>query len=101
MLMAAMLVSFTGMEMSAVHVTEVKDPGKSYPKAIFSACVLIIALSLLASLSIALVIPYSDVSLSAGVDQALRTFFAIHDLSWLAPIITLLIAYGAMIMVIT
>lgn len=101
MLMAAMLVSFTGMEMSAVHVTEVKDPGKSYPKAIFSACALIIALSLLASLSIALVIPSGDVSLSAGVDQALRTFFAIHNLSWLAPVITLLIAYGAMIMVIT
>ncbi|USE35680.1 APC family permease [Endozoicomonas sp. SCSIO W0465] len=101
MLMAAMLVSFTGMEMSAVHVTEVKDPGKSYPRAIFSACALIIALSLLASLSIALVIPANDVSLSAGVDQALNTFFTIHNLSWLAPVITLLIAYGAMIMVIT
>lgn len=101
MLMAVMLVSFTGMEMSAVHVTEVKDPGRSYPRAIFSACTLIITLSLLASLAIALVVPSKDVSLSAGVYQALSTFFAIHNLSWLAPIITLLIAYGAMTMVIT
>ncbi|CAM3620980.1 APC family permease [Parendozoicomonas haliclonae] len=101
MLLAVMLVSFTGIEMSAVHVTEVKDAGKTYPRAIFISCGLIIILSMLAALSIALVIPADDVSLSAGVYQALAKFFAIFGMPMMAPIITFLVAYGAMVMVIT
>ncbi|OEU67658.1 MAG: hypothetical protein BA863_10015 [Desulfovibrio sp. S3730MH75] len=101
MLLAAMLVSFLGMEMSAVHVNEVENPAKNYPKAIFAACAIIIALSTLGSLAIAMVIPAGGVSLSAGVCQAFDKLFQIHHMPFMTPIICFLLAYGALTMVVT
>lgn len=101
MLLAAMLISFTGMEMSAVHVNEVRNSGVNYPKAIFAACVIIISLSTLGSLAIAMVVPADGVSLSAGVCQAFDKLFQIHQMPFMTPIICFLLAYGALTMVIT
>lgn len=101
MLIAAMLMSFLGMEMSAVHVNEVDDPGKNYPRAIFAACAIIMGLSLFGSLAIAFVIPASDMSLSAGVCQAFEELFRIHGIPFMTPIISFLMAYGALAAVVT
>ncbi|NDV23817.1 amino acid permease [Desulfovibrio sp. JC022] len=101
MLLAAMLISFTGMEMSAVHVNEVRNPAVNYPKAIFAASALIIGLSALGSLAIAMVVPADGVSLSAGVCQAFDKLFQIHKMEYMTPVICFLMAYGALTMVIT
>lgn len=101
MLLAAMLVSLLGMEMSAVHVNEVDNPSRTYPKAIFFACIIIMVLSICGSLAIANVIPADSVSLSAGVCQAFDKLFSIHGMPWMTPIICLLMAYGGITMVIT
>lgn len=101
MLLAAMMVAFLGMEMSAVHVNQVQNPNKNFPRAIFISCLIIIALSALGSLAIANVIPAKSVSLSAGVCQAFEELFAIHKLPFLTPIVCFLLAYGAIAMVIT
>jgi putative glutamate/gamma-aminobutyrate antiporter len=101
MLIAAMLMSFLGMEMSAVHVNEVTDPARNYPRAIFAACVIIMSLSLLGSLAIAFVISAGDVSLSAGVCQAFAELFRIHGLPFMTPIVAFLLAYGALAAVVT
>ncbi len=101
MLLAAMLVSFLGIEMSAVHVNEVKNPSKNYPRAIFAACIIIISLSTFGSLAIAMVLPADGVSLSAGVCQAFDKLFQIHRMPFMTPIICFLLAYGALTMVVT
>jgi putative glutamate/gamma-aminobutyrate antiporter len=101
MLIAAMLMSFLGMEMSAVHVNEVENPARNYPRAIFAACAIIMSLSLLGSLAIAFVIPADGVSLSAGVCQAFAELFKIHGLPFMTPIIAFLMAYGALAAVVT
>lgn len=101
MLIAAMLMSFLGMEMSAVHVNEVESPARNYPRAIFAACAIIMSLSLLGSLAIAFVIPAGDVSLSAGVCQAFAELFRIHGLPFMTPVIAFLMAYGALAAVVT
>lgn len=101
MLLAAMLVSLLGMEMSAVHVNEVQNPSRNYPRAIFFACVIIMVLSIFGSLAIANVIPANSVSLSAGVCQAFEKLFDIHGMPWMTPIVCLLMAYGGITMVIT
>lgn len=101
MLLAAMLISFVGMEMSAAHVNDVENPARTFPRAIFGACILILILSILGSLSIALVIPPDHLSLSAGVCQAFDALFSLHNESWLTPPVCILMAYGALTMVVT
>ncbi len=101
MLLAGMLMGISGMEMSAVHVTDVENPKKNFPKAIFIACAIIIFLSVVGSLSIAVVVPIKDISFSAGVFQAFHDLFQAHGIPWATPIISLLLAYGALTMVVT
>ena len=53
-LFAAVLLAFGGLEMSAVHAKEVKNPQKDYPKAIFLSTVIILVVLSLSALSIAI-----------------------------------------------
>lgn len=101
MLLAAMLVSFQGMEMSAVHVNEVENPGKNYPRAIFAAGAIILVVAILGGMAIAEVVPAKQLSLSAGVCQAFEKLFAIHGTSFLTPIFSFFMGYGALAMVAT
>jgi len=101
MLLSGMMVAISGMEMSAVHVTDVDNPKKNFPRAVFISCVIIILLSILGSLGIAVVIPQNEISLAAGALQAFDKMFHIFHIRWMTPIISFLLAYGALTMVAT
>jgi len=101
MLLAGMLMAISGMEMSAVHVTEVRNPRKNFPKAIFIAVIIILFLSIVGSLAIAIVVPIGDLSLAAGVNQAFDDLFRAFGLGWASPLMAILLAYGALTMVVT
>ncbi|MEN9344394.1 MAG: hypothetical protein RLZZ453_1181 [Chlamydiota bacterium] len=92
---SGVLVSFCGMEMSAVHAGRVQNPQRNYPKAIFLSGLLILGLYLLGVLAIALVIPQKDISLVAGSLQAFSIFLSAYDLNWMLPIVAILLAFGA------
>ena len=89
------LLSLCGMEMSAIHARDVKDPQRNYPKAILLSASLIIGMSILGVLSIASVIPQNQISLVAGSMQAFSYFVDAYGLKWTTPYIALLIAAGA------
>lgn len=89
------LLSFCGMEMSAIHARSVKNPQKDYPKAIWISALIILVLSILGVLAIASVIPQKEINLTAGVIQALTTFLSAYQLQSILPWIALLIAIGA------
>ena len=101
MLLSGMMVGLAGMEMSAVHVTEMANPEKRFPRAILSAAALVILLSVLGSLAIALVVPPAQISLAAGADQAFNAVFKVFHIRWMTPIMCFLLAYGAVTMVVT
>ncbi len=101
MLLAGMMVALAGMEMSAVHVTEMNNPARSFPKAILIATLVTIVLSVAGSLSIALVVPPDRLSLAAGVCQAFEDVFTSLHCKWLTPVMCFLLAYGALTMVVT
>jgi len=94
-LLTAMLYGLVGMEMSAVHAQEVKNPQRDYPKALFYSTIIILATLMLGSLSIAIVVPTAKLSIVAGLLQAFQDFFAAFHMQWMMPIIALLIVCGA------
>jgi len=93
--LVGVLLAMAGMEMSAVHAKEVKNPQVSYPRAILLSVVIILVLSILGSLAIAIVVPAKNISLVAGIMQAFSDFFAVYHLHWLTPILAVLIVIGA------
>lgn len=92
--LTAVLFGLVGMEMSAVHADEVKQPGRVYPRAILFSVIIIFFSLVLSSLSIAMVVPNRELNVVTGLVQAFEIFFAAYHMSWMGPIITLLIILG-------
>jgi amino acid transporter len=84
-------LSYSGMEMNAVHVSELKEPAKEFPRGMFLAMGLVLCIFILPALAIAWVVPAQDLTLTAGLMQAFEAFFAYFDMSFLTPVIGLMI----------
>lgn len=95
-LLAGVLLGFAGMEMSAVHARDVKNPQKNYPRAILISAVIIIVLSILGTLAIAIVIPQQEINLVSGGMEAIAYFLRSYGFGWSVPIISLMVALGSL-----
>jgi len=93
--LAGVVLLFAGMEVSAVHALEVKNPKTEYPKAIFFAALIIVAIFTLSSLAIAAVIPVKSISLTSGIMQGFKDLLQQFNMDWLLPVIGALVAFGA------
>jgi amino acid transporter len=88
------LLGFAGLEMSASHAQDVKNPQRDYPWAILLSTLLIFTLSLLGSLAIAVSVPKEALTLDAGVIQAIRALFEKFGLSGLTKWVAWLMVLG-------
>jgi len=80
-------LSYSGMEMNAVHVSSLRKPDKEYPKAIFLSMGLVLLIFILPALAISWIVPADQLSLTAGVMQAFDAVLAVFNSQWLTPII--------------
>lgn len=93
---ASFILAFGGIEASASHINELDHPSKNYPLVIIILIILTIALDAIGGLSVAVVVPQKELSLSAGMIQAFQTLigtFTNHG-EWIVIIMGLLIIYG-------
>jgi amino acid transporter len=93
--LTAIMTSFLGMELAAVHVRNVRDPQKNFPKAMFFSVILILFTMIFGSLAIAFVLPKEQISLVDGVMRAFDNFFQAYHLNWLMPILVFLLLLGS------
>lgn len=94
----AFILSYMGVEASATHVNEMKNPGRDYPLAMLLLMAAAIALSSVGGLSIAAVIPVADINLSAGVMQTFTVLIG-HlgtGLGWAVRIVAALLLLGVL-----
>ncbi len=88
--------TYAGVEVNAVHVDELRNPGREYPRSIFLAVVLVLAVFIGPTLAIAWVIPASQISLTAGVMQALDSLLTHFGVAFGVPLIAIALAVGAL-----
>ncbi|MBC8525577.1 MAG: amino acid permease [Candidatus Cloacimonetes bacterium] len=93
--LSGIVLLFAGMEVGAVHVLELKNPKKEFPKAVFLAMFIIIIVFVLGSLAVAAVLPKSQISLTAGIMQGFDDLLIKFHIHWLLPIIGFLVTFGA------
>lgn len=94
--LTAIMTSFLGMELAAVHVRNVKNPQENFPKAMFFSVLLILFTMILGSLAIAFVLPKEQISLVDGVMRAFDNFLHAYHIPWLMPILALLLLIGSL-----
>lgn len=89
------LFSLLGVEMSAVHAEDVKNPQRDYPRALFYSTIIILTTLVLGSLAIVIVVPQDTLSMVSGLIDAYSIFFEAYHIAWVTPIIAVLIILGA------
>jgi amino acid transporter len=95
-LLTMVLFSLVGLDMSAVHAGDVKNPQRDYPKALFISAAIIIVTLTFASLAIAIVIPPSKIQLASGLMDGFTIFFNSFHMSWMIPVTAVLIILGGL-----
>jgi putative glutamate/gamma-aminobutyrate antiporter len=93
--LAGLFLAFAGLEVSAAYASDVQNPQKNYPRAIILGAVITFAIFMLGSLAIAFVIPKDEISIVAGLMEAFRTFFEHYHLTWILPVMAILLVIGA------
>ena len=88
--------TYAGIEVNAVHVDEMQNPSRDYPKAIFVAMALVLAVFVLPTLAISWVVPSAQISFTAGVMQAFDSLFHHFGIGFMVPVIALALAVGAL-----
>ncbi len=91
----AIMASFLGIELSGVHVNDIHEPQRNFPKAILCSSAFILVSMVLGSLSIAFVLPEKEINLVAGVIQVFSNMFAAFGMKALTPILAILIVVGS------
>lgn len=89
-------LSYSGMEMNAVHVSSLRKPAKEFPRAIFLAMGLVLLIFILPALAISWVVPAGELSLTAGVMQAFDTVFAQFGWQVLTPIVGIMLVTASL-----
>ena len=64
--------TYAGVEVNAVHVDDLKNPAREFPRAILLAVILILLIFIPPTLAISIAVPSQHISLTAGVMQAFR-----------------------------
>lgn len=93
-LASSIFLFYAGMEMSAVHVKDIDNPTKNYPKAIFLASGITVAIFVLGTLAIGFVVPQKQINLTQSLLVAYDDFFKAFGLSFLSPVMAIMLAIG-------
>lgn len=93
-LAASIFLFYGGMEMNAVHVQSMKDPARQFPRAMFMAVAVIVAIFVFATLAIGFVVPAKDINLLASLLVAYDDLWASIGVPWLGNVMALLITFG-------
>ncbi len=94
--LAGMVLSFSGLEVNAVHAREVRDPQRNYPRAILLSAIFAFFLLTLGALSIAIPIPNKEINLVAGVMDAVRIMLNKYGILWIFPLFSSLLIVGTL-----
>ena len=87
--------TYAGIEVNAVHVDDLENPGREFPRSIFLAMAVVLAIFIVPTLAIAWVIPEKKISFTAGVMQAFNSLFAHFGIKFAVPLVAIALAIGA------
>ncbi len=99
-LAASIFLFYAGMEMSAVHVKDVRNPGHNYPLAIGIASVITVAIFVFGTLAIGFIIPKGQINLVQSLLVAYDKLFGFFGLKWMGSVLAVCLAFGVLAQVV-
>ena len=100
-LASGIFLFYAGMEMGGIHVTDMENPAKNYPKAIFIGAAVTVLIFVLGTFALGVIIPQKDINLTQSLLIGFDKYFAYLKASWLSPVIAVALAFGVLASVLT
>lgn len=100
-LAASIFLFYAGMEMSGIHVREIKNPTVNYPKAVFIGAIATVAIFVLGTYALGIVIPAKDINLVQSLLVGFDNYFRFLHINWLSPVMAIALAFGVLAGVLT
>ncbi len=100
-LASGIFLFYAGMEMSGVHVKEMDNPSKNYPRAIFIGSAITVLIFILGTFSLGVIIPQKDINLTQSLLVGFDRYFSYIHASWLSPIMAIALTFGVLAGVLT
>jgi len=93
-LAASIFLFYAGMEMNAIHVKEIDDPARNYPKAILISSILTVVIFVLGTLAIGFIVPNSQINLTQSLLVAYDDFFRLYGIPWMGSVLAIALFAG-------
>ena len=100
-LASSIFLFYAGMEMGGIHVKDMENPAKNYPKAVFIGAAITVAIFVLGTFALGIIIPEKDINLTQSLLVGFDNYFKYVHASWLSPIIAVALAFGVLAGVLT
>ena len=100
-LASSIFLFYAGMEMGGIHVKDVDNPSRNYPKAVFIGSFITVLIFVLGTFSLGIIIPKSEINLTQSLLVGFDRYFDFIRASWLSPIIAIALAFGVLAGVLT
>lgn len=100
-LASSIFLFYAGMEMGGIHVKEMENPSKNYPKAVFIGAFITVIIFVLGTFSLGIIIPAKDINLTQSLLVGFDNYFRFIHASWLSPVIAVALAFGVLAGVLT
>lgn len=100
-LASSIFLFYAGMEMMGVHVMQVDNPTKNYPKAIFIGALATVLIFVLGTFALGFVIPADKINLTQSLLVGFDNYLTYLKIGWAGPVIAFALAFGVLAGVLT
>ena len=100
-LASGIFLFYAGMEMTGIHVKDMENSSRNYPRAIFIGAFITVLIFVLGTFSLGIIIPQKDINLTQSMLVGFDNYFKFVHASWLSPIIAIALAFGVLAGVLT
>ena len=100
-LASSIFLFYAGMEMMGVHVMDVNNPSRNYPKAIIIGSLATVCIFILGTFALGLIIPAKDINLTQSLLIGFDNYLKYFHLSWAGPVIAIALMFGVLASVLT
>lgn len=100
-LASSIFLFYAGMEMMGIHVMEVDNPKRNYPRAIIIGSLVTVLIFILGTFALGIVVPAKDISLTQTLLIGFDNYFRFLRMSWLGSVVAIALVFGVLAGVLT
>ena len=100
-LASSIFLFYAGMEMMGIHVMDVDNPSRNYPKAIIIGSLATVCIFVLGTFALGVIIPAKDINLTQSLLIGFDNFFRYFHIPWAGSVIAVALMLGVLASVLT